>query len=45
MNEFHKADQQQLQWMANTLEMIIAEQQRINEQIQAQQQAGHSIRV
>ena len=30
MNEFHDADQQQLQRMANTLETIIAEQQRIN---------------
>jgi len=35
LNEFHDADQQQLQQMANTLEIIIAEQQRMNKQIQA----------
>lgn len=39
MNEFHDADQQQLQRMTNTLEIIIGEQQRRNEQIQAQQQS------
>ena len=43
MNEFHDADQQQLQRMANTLEIIIAEQQRMNEQIQAQQQASRPV--
>jgi len=40
MNEFHDADQQQLQPMANTLGAIITEQQRMNEQFQAQQQAS-----
>jgi len=45
MNEFHDTDQQQLQWMANTLKTIIAEQQRINGRLQAQQQAGQPIRI
>ena len=45
MNEFYDADQQQLQWMANTRETIIAEQQRINGQLQAQQQASRPIRI
>jgi len=45
MNEFHDANQQQLQQMANTLEIIIAEQQRMNEQIQAQQQASQPVRI
>jgi len=40
MNEFQDADQQQLQQMANTLGAIITEQQRMNEQFQAQQQAS-----
>jgi len=40
MNEFHDADQQQLQQMANTPETIIAEQQRINGRLRAQQQAS-----
>jgi len=35
MNEFHDADQQQLQQMTNTLGAIITEQQRMNEQLQA----------
>jgi len=45
MNEFHDADQQQLQRMANTLEIIIAEQQRKNEQIQARQQASRPVYI
>jgi len=45
MNEFHDADQQQLQRMANTLETIVAKQQRINERLQAQQQASRPIRI
>jgi len=43
MNKFHDADQQQLQRMANTLETIIAEQQRINGRLQAQQQVSQPI--
>jgi len=43
MIEFHDADQQQLQQMANTLEAIITEQQRMNEQLQARQQASRPI--
>jgi len=35
MNEFHDADQQQLQQMTNTLGAIITKQQRMNEQLQA----------
>jgi len=35
MNEFHEADQQQLQQMTNTLGAIITEQQQMNEQLQA----------
>jgi len=31
--------------MANTLEIIIAEQQRMNKQIQAQQQASQPVRI
>jgi len=45
MNEFHDADQQQLQQMANTLGAIITEQQRMNEQFQAQQQASRPGRL
>jgi len=45
INESHDADQQQLQRMANTLEIIIAEQQRMNEQIQARQQASRPVRI
>jgi len=45
MNEFHDADQQQLQQMANTLEAIITEQQRMNEQLQARQQASRPVRI
>jgi len=45
MNEFHEADQQQLQRMTNTLEIIIAEQQGMNEQVQARQQAGRPVRA
>jgi len=43
MNEFHNADQQKLQLMANTLGAIITEQQRMNEQLQARQQASRPI--
>jgi len=43
MNEFHDADQQQLQQMANTLGAIITEQQRINEQLQAWQQGSPAV--
>ena len=45
MNDFHDADQRQLQRMTHTLEIIITKQQRMNEQIQAQQQASHPIRI
>jgi len=45
MNEFHDADQQQLQQMANTLGAIITEQQRMNEQLQARQQASRPVRI
>jgi len=43
INEFYDADQQQLQQMANTLGAIITEQQRMNEQLQAQQQASRPV--
>jgi len=45
MNEFHDTDQQQLQQMANTLGAIITEQQRMNEQLQARQQASRPVRI
>jgi len=45
MNEFHDADQQQLQQMTNTLGAIITEQQRMNEQLQARQQASRPVRI
>jgi len=45
MNEFHYADQQQLQQMTNTLGAIITEQQRMNEQLQALQQASWPVRI
>jgi len=45
MNEFHDADKQQLQQMANTLGAIITEQQRMNEQLQAQQQGSLAVRI
>jgi len=45
MNEFHYADQQQLEQMTNTLGAIITEQQRMNEQLQAQQQASWPVRI
>jgi len=45
MNEFHDADQQQLQQMANTLGAIITEQQRMNEQLQARQQGSLAVRI
>jgi len=45
MNEFHDADQQQLQQMANTLGAIITKQQRMNEQLQARQQANRPVRI
>ena len=43
MNEFRDADQQQLQQMATTMEAIIAEQQRMNEQLHAWQQASQPV--
>jgi len=45
MNEFHDMEQQQLQQMTNTLGAIIIEQQRINEQLQARQQASWPVRI
>jgi len=45
MNEFHYADQQQLEQMTYTLGAIITEQQRIKEQLQAQQEASRPIRI
>jgi len=45
MNEFHDTDQQQLQQMANTLGAIITEQQRMNKQLQAWQQASRPVRI
>jgi len=45
MNEFHYADQQQLQQMTNTLGAIITEQQRMNEQLQARHQASRPVRI
>jgi len=45
MNEFHYVDQQQLQHMINTLEAIITEQQRMNEQLQAPQQASRPVHI
>jgi len=45
MNKFHYADQQQLQQMTNTLGAIITEQQRMNEQLQARQQASQPVRI
>jgi len=43
MNDFHYADQQQLQQMTNTLGAIITKQLRTNEQLQARQQASRHI--
>ena len=45
MNEFYNTDQQELQQMANTLGAIITEQQRMNEQLQARQQASWPVRI
>jgi len=45
MNEFHNVDQQQLQHITNTLGAFIIEQQRMNEQLQAQQQASRPVRI
>jgi len=45
MNEFHDADKQQLQWMANTLEAIITEQRRMNEQLQDRQEGSRPVRI
>jgi len=45
MNQFHDADQQQLQQIDNTLGAIITEQQRMNEQLQARQQASRPVRI
>jgi len=45
MNELHYADQQQLEQMTNMLGAIITEQQRMNEQLQARQQASRPVRI
>jgi len=45
MNEFHDADQQQLQQMANNLGAIITKQQRMNEQLQARQHGSPAVRI
>jgi len=45
MNEFYDADQQQLQQMTNTLGAIIPKQQRMNEQLQAWQQASQPVHI
>jgi len=45
MNEFHYVDEQQLQQMTNTLGAIINEQQCMNEQLQARQQASRPVRI
>jgi len=45
MNEFHNADQQQLQQMTNTLEAIITKQQRMNERLQARQQESRPVHI
>jgi len=45
MNEFHYADQQQLQQMTNTLGANITEQQRMNKQLQVRQQARRPVRI
>ena len=44
-NKFHDTDQQQLQQMTNTLGVIITEQQRMNEQLQAWQQVSRPVRI
>jgi len=44
-NKFHDTDLQQLQQMTNTLGAIITEQQRMNEQLQAWQQASQPVRI
>jgi len=45
MNEFYDADQQQLQQMDNTLGAIITEQQQMEKQLQARQQASRPVRI
>jgi len=45
MNEFHDADQQRLQGMTRVLAEIVNEQQRLNEQLQARQQASRPVRI
>jgi len=45
MNEFHNMDQQQLQQMSNIRGAIITEQQRMNEQLQARQQASRPVHI
>jgi len=45
MNEFHYADQRQLQQMTNTLGAIITEQQRMNELLQVRQQASWPVHI
>jgi len=44
INEFHDADQQQLQQIANTLRAIINEQRRMNEELQDLQDVGGGLR-
>jgi hypothetical protein len=45
MDEFHDADQQRLQGMTQALAGIVTEQQRLNEQLQARQQASRAVRI
>jgi len=45
MNEFHDADQQQLQSMAHALGAIITEHKHMNEQLQARQQASRPVHI
>ena len=45
MNELHDADQQRLQGMTRVLAEIVKEQQRLNEQLQARQQASRPVRI
>ena len=45
MNEFHYADQQQLQQMTNTLGATITEQQHMKEQLQARKDASRPVRI
>jgi len=45
MSEFHYTNQQQLKQLTNTLGAIITEQQRMNEQLQARQQASRPVHI